>query len=132
MLFISILLVILSILIICSIFSIDHFKPINSLNIKYNSKNVEIPNKLKKPSKKELSIKEKIISELHSSPLGWQNQMYSMPVYPYVGPKTPCINDSQCALTTECNHNSDVFNRDLGIGVCTVRNSDKTVFDIKY
>jgi hypothetical protein len=132
MLFISILLIILSILIICSIFSIDHFKPINSLNIKYNNKNIQIPNQLKKPSKKELSIKEKIISELHSSPLGWQNQMYSMPVYPYIGKKTPCINDSHCALTAECNHNKDVFNRNLGIGACTVRNSDKTVFDIKY
>ena len=132
MLFITALLIILSILIICSIFSIDHFKPINSLNIKYNTNNIKIPNQLEKPSKKELSIKEKIISELNSSPLGWQNQMYSMPVYPYVGSKTPCTNDSDCSLTAECNHYRDIFNRNLGIGVCTVRNNNKTVFDIDY
>lgn len=82
---IYILLTILSILIICSLFSIDHFKAINSLNIKYNSKNVIIPNQFKKPSKKVPSIKEKILSELSSSPLAWQNQIYSTPVYQSVG-----------------------------------------------
>lgn len=58
--------------------------------------------------------------------------MYSNPNYSYVGPKTPCINDSQCAITSECNLDSDVFNREPGIGVCTVRVPDKTVFDIEF
>lgn len=61
---ILVLLIILTILIICSLFSLDHFKPINSLNIKYNAKNVRIPNQLEKPSKIKMSLREKIISEL--------------------------------------------------------------------
>ena len=53
---ITVLLIILTILIICSLFSIDHFKPINSLNIKYNDKNIRIPNKLVTPKKEKLSL----------------------------------------------------------------------------
>lgn len=130
--FIIVLLIILTIFIICSLFSMDHFKPINSLNIKYNSKNVRIPNQLHKPSKMKLSLKEKINAELKNSPLVWENQMYSIPNYSYVGAKTPCKTDSQCSITAECNHDSNVFNRELGIGVCTVRVPDKTVFDIAF
>ena len=129
---ITVLLIILTILIICSLFSIDHFKPINSLNIKYNTKNVRIPNQLKKPNKTKLSLREQINAELKNSPLVWENQMYSNPNYSYIGPKTPCINDSQCNITAECNHDSDVFDRKQGIGVCTVRVPDKTVFDIAF
>jgi hypothetical protein len=59
-----------------------------------------------------------------------------MPVYPYVGPKKFCQNNSECPITAECNHdinfNNDFLNRDAGIGVCTVRIPDKTVFDIKF
>lgn len=129
---ITVLLIILTILIICSLFSIDHFKPINSLNIKYNAKNVRIPNQLVRPTKKELSLREKINAELKNSPLVWENQMYSIPNYSYVGPKTLCINDSHCAITAECNHDSNVFDREHGVGVCTVRVPDKTVFDISF
>jgi hypothetical protein len=129
---ITVLLIILTILIICSLFSIDHFKPINSLNIKYNAKNVRIPNQLEKPSKIELSLREKINAELKNSPLVWENQMYSIPNYSYVGPKTPCKSDSHCAITAECNHDSNVFDREHGVGVCTVRVPDKTVFDISF
>lgn len=126
---IIILLIILFIFIICSLLSFDHFKPINSLNIKYNSKDIRIPNQLKKLSKIELSLKEQINSQLKNNPLGWEDQMYPISKYSYVGPKTLCNNNSDCAITAEC---TDVFNRDLGIGVCTVRVPDKTVFDIKF
>ena len=129
---IIVLLIILTVLIICSIFSLDHFKPINSLNIKYNSKNIRIPNQLQKPNKIKLSLREKINAELKNSPLVWENQTYSIPNYSYVGPKTPCKTDSHCAITAECNHDSNIFNREQGVGVCTVRVPDKTVFDIKY
>jgi len=129
---IIVLLIIVTILIISALFSVDHFKPINSLNIKYNAKNVRIPNQLGKPSKIKLSLKEKINAELKNSPLVWENQMYSIPNYSYIGPKTPCKNYSHCAITAECNHDSNVFDREHGIGVCTVRVPDKTVFDIKF
>lgn len=128
---IMILLIILMILIICSLFSMDHFKPINSLNIKYNAKDIRIPNQLKKPTKVELSLKEKINAELINQPL-FQNQIYSMSVYPFVGPKTPCKTNEHCAITAECNHDTDVFDREQGIGVCTVRVPDKTVFGIEF
>ena len=129
---IMILLIILMILIICSLFSLDHFKPINSLNIKYNAKDVRIPNQLKKPSKVELSLKEKINAELIHQPLRFTKQIYSASVYPFVGPKTPCKTDKHCHITAECNHNTDVFDRKKGIGVCTIRVPDKTVFDIEF
>lgn len=128
---IYILLTILIILIICSLFSFDHFKPINSLNIKFNSKNIRIPRQLKKPNKNTLSIKEKINSELHSSPLIWQNQMYSNQNYSHVGPIIPCLNNYNCHLTSECNFDANIYDRKNGVGVCTLREPDKTVFDIK-
>ena len=56
--------------------------------------------------------------------------MYSTPVYSYVGQKTPCINNEQCAISAECNH--DILDRNSGIGICTLRIPDKTVFNIKY
>jgi hypothetical protein len=129
---ITVLLIILTILIICSLFSIDHFKPINSLKIKYNDKNIRIPNKLVTPKKEKLSLQEKINSELQNNPLSWNNQMYSMFVYPYIGEKKICLNNSDCPLTAECNYNTNVFHRDNGVGVCTIRIPDKTVFDIQF
>ena len=130
---ITVLLIILTIFIICSLFSIDHFKPINSLNIKYNSKNVRIPNQLVRPNRKELSLREKINAEVKNSPLVWEKQMYSMFTYPYVGQKQACKNNSDCnSLYTECNNDSNVFDREQGVGVCTVRVPDKTVFDITF
>lgn len=127
-----ILLIILFLLIICSLMSLDHFKSINSLNIKYNSDNVKIPNLLKKPSNKQLSIQNQINSELSSHPLHFENQIYSSPKYPYVGFKTDCKDNTDCHITSECNHSSNVFDRNLGIGACTVRNPHTTVFDISY
>ena len=125
------LLIILIIIIICLTFSVDHFKPINSLKIKYNSKNSYVPDKLSKPTKIELSLTDKINSELSSAPLAWQKQIYSSDVYPHIGEKQLCINDSDCSmLTSECNHN--LFDRNNGVGVCTLKIPDKTVFDIKY
>lgn len=129
---IVVLLIILTIFIICSLFSVDHFKTINSLNIKYNSKNIRIPDQLEKPNKRKLTLREKINSELKNHPLTWENQMYSFNNYPFVGPKTPCKSDSQCSITSTCNYDSDVFDREQGIGVCTVREPDKTVFNIKF
>ena len=101
---ITVLLIILTILIICSLFSIDHFKPINSLNIKYNAKNVRIPNKLEKPSKLKLSLREKINAELKNSPLVWENQIQFKLFICW----TKNINQIHCAITAECNHDSDV------------------------
>ena len=130
---IYILLIILSIFIICSLFSLDHFKSINSLNIKYNAKDVIVPDHLKKPSKKKLSIKQQITSELGSHPLYFKEQFYAMPVYPQVGEKRICNQDSDCSyLTSECNKNTDLFSRDSGVGVCTLRINDKTAFDVRY
>lgn len=124
---ICILILIILILLISSIFCIDHFSSINSLNIKYNSNNITTPNQLKKP--KHLSLKEKINAELNNQPLSFQNQLYSMPVYPYVGPKQYCLNDSNCdMLTSKCN----LFDRNIGIGVCTIKYPNKTAFDINY
>ena len=131
--YIYILLIILAIFIICSLFSLDHFKSINSLNIKYNAKDVRIPNQLKKPTQNKLSIKQQITSELNNQPLAFSEQFYSMDVYPYVGEKRVCSKDSDCSyLTSECNKNTNLFSRDSGIGVCTLRMNDKTAFDVKY
>lgn len=129
---INILLLILIIFVILTLISIDHFRPINSLKIKYNANNVIVPDKLVNKTKKPtLSIKEKIIAELKSSPLSFENQLYSMDVYPHVGEKQTCLNDNDCStLTSRCN--KDVFDRNSGIGMCTVKTPDKTVFDIEY
>lgn len=129
---ILVFLIILTVLIIYILFSLDHFKPINSLNIKYNSKNIKIPNQLEKPTKIKLSLKEKINAELKNHPLVWENQMYSNPNYSYVGSKKPCMTNSDCHITAECNHSSNVFDRENGVGVCTIRVPDETVFNIKY
>lgn len=128
-----ILLIILAIFIICSLFSLDHFKSIDSLNIKYNAKNVIVPDQFKKPSEKKLSIKQQITSELGNQPLHYLKQIYSFPPYPYVGEKRSCNEDSECSyLTAECNKNTNLFSRDSGVGVCTLRINDKTAFNIKY
>ena len=109
-------------------FSVDHFKPINSLKIKYNAEKVERPEQYVKPSPKELSLKEKINAELSSHPLTFQNQMYSMDVYSGIGKKQLCRHDNHCdLLTSNCN-----FKRDDGVGLCTLRTPDITAFDIKY
>ena len=122
----------LFLLIICSLMSLDHFKSINGLNIKYNSHNVKIPNLLKRPSNQKLSMQNQINSELSNHPLHFENQIYSSSKYPYVGFKTPCIDNENCHLSAECNKSSNVFNRDLGIGVCTVRTPNTTAFNVSY
>ena len=125
---IYILLIILSIFIICSLFSLDHFKSIDSLNIKYNTDDIIVPNQFKKPS-----IKQQITSELSNHPLHFKEQLYSMPVYPYVGEKQICNKDTDCSsLTAECNKNTNLFSRESGIGVCTLRINDKTAFNVHY
>lgn len=115
---------------ICLLFSIDHFKPINSLNIKYNSKDIIIPDKYTSLKNNKKSIKEKIISKLNSQPLHWENQLYTMPVYPNIGNKTYCNDNLDCNIVSKCT--KDIFNRNNGIGVCTLKYPDKTVFDIKF
>lgn len=125
---IYILLIILSIFVICSMCSLDHFTPINSLKIKYNNINIERPEQLKKPTPKELSIKDQMNAELNSHPLTYQNQLYSMDVYPNIGQKQYCKHDNHCSqLSSTCN-----FKREDGVGVCTLRTPDKTLFDIQY
>ena len=126
---IYILLIILVVFVICSMLSVDHFKPINSLKIKYNAEKVERPDQYKNPLPKELSLKEKINAELSSHPLTFKNQMYSMDVYSGIGKKQSCEYDSYCSqLTSTCNFKSE----EDGVGVCTLRTPDKTVFDIEY
>ena len=128
---INILLIVSIVLLLCILCSRDHFKPINSLNIKYNADNIIKPNRLVKPTSNELSIKEQISAELKNTPLMFENQLYSMAVYPNVGEKELCLDNSDCSmLTAKCNH--DIFDRNLGIGMCTLAVPDKTVFNIKY
>ena len=131
--FTYILIIIISIFIICFLLSFDHFSPINSLNIKYNAKNIIVPDQLEKPTSEELSIKDKINAELSSHPLTFTDQFYSMNKYPFVGPKQQCTNKDNCqTVTSECTQLNDPFSRQHGIGACTAINNDKTVFDIKY
>ena len=128
-----IIIVIISMFLICSLFCYDHFKPINSLNIKYNAKNVRIPKQFKKLSPKEMSLKEKINSELSSHPLTFKDQIFSFNKYPFVGAEQLCEDDNDCStITSECTKLNDPFNRKLGIGVCTVANPDKTIFNVEY
>lgn len=130
---IYILLIILAIFIIFSLFSLDHFKSIDALNIKYNSKDIIVPDQLKKPSEKKLSIKQQITSELGNQPVSFSEQLYSMSVYPHVGEKRICNQDSYCSyLTAECNKKTDLLSRDSGVGVCTLRINDKTAFNVRY
>ena len=135
---IYILIIVLSVLLLCSLFCTDHFKSINSLNIKYNTKKARIPFQLKKPSPKELSLKEKITSELKSQPLTWHDgpgklfsnspgQIYSSSKYPWVGPLRLCEDDSDCpSLSSTCTNMNDNF------GMCTIAQPNTTVFDIEY
>ena len=126
--YIYILLIILAIFVLSSLFSVDHFKPINSLQIKYNSEKIERPEQLKKETPKKLSIKEKINAELKNHPLTFQDQLYSMDVYSGIGEKQQCKHDNECSyLSSNCN-----FKREDGIGVCTLRTPDTTIFNIKY
>ena len=130
---ILILTIVLSIFIICSLLSLDHFKPINSLNIRYNAKNVRVPNQLEKPTAKELSMQDKINAELSNHPLTFTDQIYSMNKYPFVGPKQLCLEKGDCeTITSECTQLDDPFSRAFGIGACTIAVPHKTVFDIKY
>ena len=128
MFLITLFMSILILLVVVSIISCDHFKPINSLKIKFNSKNVIEPNKLKQENPVKLSLKEIINSELSSHPLKWEDQMYSMPVYPYVGYKEECKNDSDCSMySSKCLKDSN-----YSTNYCTLRIPDKTIFDISY
>lgn len=120
--------IVLIIILFCLIFSVDHFKPINSLNIKYNSKNIILPDQL--TTNKNNTIKNQIISELKSQPLTWEKQLYTMPVYPYIGNKTYCNNNTDCNAVSICY--KDFFDRNNGVGVCTLKIPDKTVFDISF
>ena len=123
---IYILLCVLLLFVIYCTLSMDHFKPINSLKIKYNNSNIIIPNKLTQMNSKKL-LRD---AELKSQPLGFENQFYSMPVYSDIGEKEICLADKDCSVSSKCDKN--VFSRNIGVGVCTLKNPDKTVFDIKY
>lgn len=124
-------LILMLFLIIIPVFSLDHFKTINSLDIKYNSSDIIVPNQLKKPSPKILSIKDKINSKLKNQPLAFNDVLFSSNKYPYVGKKQFCLNDETCNINSVCNYDT-IFNRDFGVGVCTLRYPDETVFNIKY
>ncbi len=126
--------ILLFMLIVFSLFYIDHMTPINSLKIKYNKPNIIIPNKF---NVKKCNIKteqDKINTELNKQPLEFNNQMYSFSKYPYIGSKQYCKNNNDCSqITSECNFSNDsIFNRESGIGICTLKEPDKTIFDIKF
>ena len=113
---------------IINLFCVDHFEPINSLQIKYNADKIIHPNKFKNINKSESKINSPL-SELNKHPLEWNNQMYSMNTYPFVGQIQKCKVNSDCSqITSKC----DIFDRKNGIGHCIIRNPDKTVFDIQY
>lgn len=116
---------ILLLIYIINLFCVDHFKPINSLQIKYNNDKIIIPNQLKK----ENNTNSKLISEINKHPLQWNNQMYSMYTYPFVGSEQTCKVDSDCSqITSECKILDEKKNK----GVCVLKNPNKTVFDIKF
>lgn len=123
---IYILLCVLLLFVIYCTLSMDHFKPVNSLKIKYNNSNIIVPNKLTNMNSKKLLID----AELKSQPLAFENQFYSMPVYSDIGEKEICLADKDCSISSKCDKNA--FSRNTGVGVCTLKNPDKTVFDIKY
>lgn len=109
------ILFILLLIYICSILLVDNMTPINNLKIKYNKPDVIYP-EVFIPT---LDLK---TTELNKQPLYFENQLYSMDKYPYVGNKQNCMNDSDCSqITSECTH-----------GTCTFKNPHKTLFDINY
>jgi hypothetical protein len=108
------LIIFIIILIYIPCISIDHFENIHSLNIKYNNTDIVDNNdKLKCDSPNELSLSEKINSELSSHPLYFEKQYYSSSRYPFIGKISPNNNESSY-------YNSFVLPL------------DKTVFNIKY
>ena len=130
---IYILIIVLSIFLISSLLSLDHFKPINSLKIKYNSKNVIVPKKLKSHNKNELSLIDKVNSELSNHPLTYNEQIYSIKKYPFVGAEKLCKENNDCeTINSICEINDDPFSRKSGIGTCVISTPNKSIFDIKY
>ena len=112
-----------------NLFCVDHMTPINSLQIKYNADKIRVPNQLNGKNWDKPTEQDKINAEIKSQPLEFNNQIYSFSRYPYVGEKQYCQGDSDCSqITAKC----DPFDRKLGIGVCTIRDPDSTVFDIKF
>ena len=112
-----------------NLFFIDHLTPINSLQIKYNADKIRVPNQLNGKNWDVQTEQDKINAEIKNQPLEFNNQIYSFSRYPFVGEKQYCKNDSDCSqITAKC----DPFDRDLGVGVCTIRQPDSTVFDIKF
>lgn len=106
----------------------DHLRNVNSLNIKYNAKNVRIPNQFKKYTPQELNIKEKINSELSSHPLSFEKQVFSTGnKYPHVKNMTSCNNDSDCFISAKCTPNPL-----SKTSYCTVRYPNETLFNLKY
>ena len=80
------------------------------------------------------TLQESINSELDSQPLSFQNQMFSFDKYPFIGQKQLCLNDSDCSqITSTCIKNiNNNEGRNNGVGICSLRTNDKTVFDISY
>ena len=131
------------------VFRKDHFSNINGFQIKYNSndvvkpnqlsnelsnesqetKNSKLKNELQETINSKLSnecetnkLQEAINSELSSQPLSWDNQMYSFDKYPFVGSKQYCNNNNDCSqISAKCKNNE-----------CILKNTDTTVFNVKY
>lgn len=117
-----ILVIVVLIFMICSMLTLDHFKPINSLKIKYNANKVVVPKQFKKKTNEELSKTEQINSELSSHPLSFSDQMYSFDKFPHVGPIQSCNDKSDCqTITSDCKN-----------GYCVVSSLNNTAFGVSY
>ena len=116
---------ILLLIYIINLFCVDHFKPINSLKIKYNNDKILIPNQFKQSNYSESEP----IAEINKHPLQWNNQLYSMHTYPFIGTKQKCKVNSDCSqITSECK----ILDNKKNEGICILKNPTKTVFDIKF
>ena len=128
--FLCIFLILIMLLFLISLFRIDHFKSINSLPIKFNSKKIINPDKyMSKPLSKSEKLQQDISAELSSQPLTFQNQLYTFDKYPHVGEKQLCKTNSDCSqITAKCKG----IDAATGIGVCVLDNNEQTLFDITY
>ena len=111
------ILIILLILIIIPCYCIDHFTNVNGLNIKYNKYTVPGDLEEKKENKKN-----ELRELLENQPLAFENQIYSSPKYPYIGPKTKCDKNSDCEISAYCADNK----------ICNLIDTSETLFSIPY
>ena len=114
---IGIIIIALLFLYIINLFCVDHMTSIHNLKTKYNRPKNNLSNQLNSKTLNKNSLQDKINTELKNHPREL-NQLNSHSKYPY-------INEKQ-------NDYKSIFDRDFGVGVCTIREPNTTVFDIKF